>query len=183
MFVNRDFSDDFGGFLKSLGFVGLKLRGQVDADEVSSYRLNGVAVAGVNGWTIAYNSPDMFGSGIIPDREEPPFKGLWLDLVEKQLVELSKGSKVFGFLMEGSTGTYGISWHVDGRRKRQLLHLHQEVVIDEGKPLDYERPALSQVSMAEYETVILDIAGSIVSWDDLDTVEFKVFAYKRAPGE
>jgi hypothetical protein len=94
-----------------------------------------------------YNSPDMFGSGILPDADEPPFKGLWPDSVENRLRELSVGSQAFAFLLEGATRTYGLTWHVDGKRKRLFLHHHMKVVFDEGKPLDGETAALGSIDL------------------------------------
>jgi len=177
--VNRDASDDPDGFLERLGFAGLELRGPVDADEAGSIRLDGVAIACHNGWTAVYNSPDMFGSGLLPDAAKPPFKGLWPEAVENRLLELSVGSKAFGFLLEGSTGTYGVTWHVNGKRKRLFLHHHMKVVFDEGKPLDAEKPPLARVSQALLEMAILSLAHYLT--EDFD-VEFQAYDYRSPPG-
>jgi hypothetical protein len=183
LFINRDASDDLHGFLEHLGFVGLELRGPVDEDEAGSIHLNGVAIACHNGWTIVYNTPDMFGSGILCDLNKPPWRSLWPKPVEKRLVDLSAGSKIVGFLLEGATGTYGFAWHVGGRRLRLFLHHKSEVVFDEGKPLKGERPPLAKVPIHELEGAILRLTFSLAPLSHPPfELEFHAYDYACPPG-
>lgn len=179
IFVNRDASDDLDGFLERLGFSGLELRGPVDADDAGSMRLDGVAIACHNGWTVVYNSPDMFGSGVLPDLDDPPWASLWPDPVEKRLLELSVGSKVLSYLMEGSTGTYGLAWYVGGKRLRLFLHHHQKVVFDEGK-LPAEKPAFAKVPAFQLEMAFMRLAHQLAG--DLFDAEFQAYDYASPPG-
>jgi hypothetical protein len=180
IFANRDASDDPVSFLERLGFSGLELRGPVDADEAGSINLDGVAIACHNGWTVVYNTPDMFGSGSLPDLDAPPQNGLWPKPVEKRLIQLSLESDVLSYLMEGSTGTYGLAWYVGGKRLRLFLHHHQKVVFDEGKPLDSERPPFAKVPQFQLEMVFMMLAHHLVG--DLFDAEFQAYDYTSPPG-
>lgn len=180
--IQQDLTRDAAGLLKRLGFVGLEPQDRIGLEEATRLSLDAVAinVKPVNGWTAIFNSPDFFGSGYLPDEDNAD--AVWVETVERELVQLSARGKVFGFIMEGSTGTYAITLHERGKRRRAFLHLHRRVVIDEGSPLSGESPAFSRRGMGELETAILKLADVVcLPFFDLESTEFQVYTYDQCP--
>lgn len=180
--IQQDLTAEGPRLLERLGFAGLQPQDEISLDEATSRSLDAVAIsmAPVKGWTAVFNCPDMFGSGAIPDEGEA--SSVWVDGVENQLVELSRCGSVYGFLVEGMTGTYGFTVHQKGKRIRTYLHVHQQIVIDEGKPLRGEHPGIAEGDMGALETAVLNYSELLgLPFFDLEAVAFQVYTYSKCP--
>jgi hypothetical protein len=180
--IHRDFSANVPGFLENLGFDKPERQGTVDWETATSWQLDGVAVTCVDGWTVVFNSPDMFGRGELADDAQPPAEGLWTPAVERRLAALSVGSKVFAFLLEGGWGTYGFTWHLDGQRRRLFAYHREKVVFDEGATLGAERPRITEVRLHLIESAILGLVEPLcLAWERLEC-DFAKYKYRLFRG-
>ena len=180
LYINRDYSQVLPGLLCQLGFEAPQLRCHVDLDDATSFRRqpDAVATACVDGWTIMFNQPDMFGAGSLPDAAVSPKHTIWPDRFEQCLRTLSRRSRVFGFIAEGSTGTYGFTFHEDGSLLRAFLHHHSHISLNVGPPLPQEDGM--SYKLIDLETTILSLANTQLPWDALELIEFEAYAYRSS---
>ena len=80
-----------------------------------------IAVGYLNGWTVMWGRPILCN-----DFDDPKFAAL------------SSGAKLLYFVAEGTSGTYGFSWYVDGVKIRQWIEQEGEILIDAGTLLPEE---------------------------------------------
>jgi hypothetical protein len=120
-----------------LGCSGLRQVGEVDGDEAGSLHLGGKAVGVVDGWTLIWDPMMFLGEG--PEVAVPP--GLWPRQVEEALVHWSQRTRIYSFLTEGSSGTYGFAWYANGTRRRLCLRRQGTLVLEDGSVLPEERDA------------------------------------------
>jgi hypothetical protein len=182
IFIQRELGDGIPDFLNRLGFVGIRERGSVSFDDATSYRLDGIAVANIDGWTIAFDSPGMFGAGHLPDLPDITEAKIWPERLEGQLASMSKDGKSLAFLLEGSTGTYGLAAFVNGECVRTFLHHHQKIRLNAGVPIAGEDPPLENVPLHEYEMAIFNVTDQFcLPFDRFAEATYLAFDYESGP--
>jgi hypothetical protein len=171
LLIKDDIADTPEECFARLGLMPLQFDEFVDFDEAVSLELVGKAYAYIEGWHVIFDpmlffdldeNPTADGSGFVPDA------------IESGIAKSGLNSIVF--LLEGSSGTYGISQYVDGRIVRCLLVQEDEILQNEGTPLPFEQMLLAE-SQGDYEQFILMFAQKLaLNFDKLQNQQFRVYS-------
>jgi hypothetical protein len=161
--------------LADLGFPGLREVAQVNGDEAGSINLEGRAIGVVSGWTLVWD-PVMF----IPDdpvqAKEVFSESLWVPAVDRALARMSASSRIYSFVTEGTSGTHGFAWYVQGTRRRLRLCGEGVTLLEDGAPLPEELTATSDEPDEEQQLFVLMKLLTGVSVAEAYPVMFRVFA-------
>jgi hypothetical protein len=123
--------------LADLGLPGKRDVGVVSGDQAGASDLQGRAIGVVQGWTVVWD-PMMFIPDGLDDFEGLFETGIWCAAVEQGLLTLSQRSRVYSFVVEGSSDSHGFAWYVNGRRRRLWLSQEGSFVMQEGPRLAEE---------------------------------------------
>lgn len=137
------------------GILGLTLgaaKGEVSFDEASSSMVEGRAVGSSGGWILVFD-PMMFLSPTAPPDDFG--NSMWTAELESRMIQASERADVFGFLLEGASGTAGFSLYSRGERRRLLMTQEDQVVFDIGDVLDEEKVAFAEEDDTEQRVLIL----------------------------
>jgi hypothetical protein len=160
--------------LADLGLPGKRPVGVVSGDQAGASDLQGRAIGVVRGWTIVWD-PMMFIPDGLDDLEGMFETGIWSAAVEQGLLTLSQQSRVYSFVVEGSSDSHGFAWYVKGQRRRLWLSQEGSVVMEEGPRLAEEAAAAEEPD-GEQRMFVLMKALTGVSIADADSASYRVFA-------
>lgn len=99
---------------------------------------------------------------------------MWLPTIEKGLELCSVGSKAFGFIMSGVSGTYGMTIYDDGKIIRCRLIQEGETVIDFGSPSAEEMETFLDGSDEE-ERVFTLLEKFGLPFGKLESIKFNLY--------
>ena len=109
----------------------------------------GVAIGAVDSWSLIFGSSLYMPMADSQMRELPMGPGFWNVKVQESLSKLTeKGAKIFGFIAEGASMTYGFEWYQHGLQRRHL-EVDGDELINEGHPLPGEEEAFEQAEDEE----------------------------------
>jgi hypothetical protein len=155
--IKSDFSDDYEGLFEQLGLKGGEAGGAVSFDDAASLFNEGVAIGTVNGWTALFGSMVLF---MIDD---------------KGLAKISKKANVFQMILEGTSGTAGFTWWVNGKAIRNWMRQDDKLIKNEGKPLPEEKKAFAK---NDDEQAVLQLLMSLtLPLKDLQGIEYKTYSF------
>lgn len=161
--------------LADLGLPGKRDVRAVSGDQAGASDLEGRAIGAVGGWTVVWDAMMFIPDGL-EDLEGMFETGIWSASVETALLRLSQRSRVYSFVVEGSSGSYGFAWYVKGQRRRLWLSQEGSVVLEDGPPLSEEAPAAQEEPDGEQRMFVLMRALTGVSIADADAASYRVFA-------
>jgi len=161
--------------LADLGLPGKRDVGAVSGDDAGASDLEGRAIAAVAGWTVVWD-PMMFVPDELDDLEGMFETGLWAAGVESALLRLSHSSRIYSFVVEGSSDTYGFTWHVGGVRRRLWVSQSGAVALEDGSPLPEELAAAPEEPDEEQRMFLLMEKLTGVSIEMASTAEYRRFA-------
>ena len=180
--LDSDEPDSIPAFLTDLGFAAPRSGATVDGEYASSFELQAVAVASRDGWSLFFNSPDLFGSGELPELPKARQNRLWPASVEQALEEYSKRCWILSFLMESACNCYGFASYEHGQRHRfRLLH-HGNLRFDRGSPLSGERGIFRSPGGDDEESILILLGHLCPVFNDLLDSQFQVYTYLNPPG-
>ena len=157
---------------EDLGFPGLAEVSEVSGDEAGRSALQGRALGLVRGWTFVWD-PMMF---FVPGEHDGAFQSsIWSARLETALLVLSRDGRIYSFIAEGTSGTHGFAWYVQGQRKRLWLQQEGTLIMQHGEPLPEEVQAKSGEPDAEYLLFLMMEKLTGVSIGDVFSHQFKVF--------
>jgi len=157
---------------EDLGFPGLAEVSEVSGDEAGRSALQGRALGLVRGWTFVWD-PMMF---FVPGEHDGAFQSsIWSARLETALLVLSRDGRIYSFIAEGTSGTHGFAWYVQGQRKRLWLQQEGTLIMQHGGPLPEEVQAKSGEPDAEYLLFLMMEKLTGVSIGDVFSHQFKVF--------
>jgi hypothetical protein len=169
-------SDRAPHLLAELGFPGKTEIGVVGGDAAGSSDLRGRAIGLVGGWTVLWD-PMMFVPDGLDDLEGMFDVGIWARPVESALQRLSQASRIYLFIVEGSSDTYGFAWYFRGRRRRLWLSQSGAVVFEDGARLPEELAPVAEEPDNEQRMFLLMNKLTGVSIQDADAATYRLFAY------
>jgi hypothetical protein len=161
--------------LADLGLPGKQDVGAISGDQAGASDLQGRAIGLVRGWTVVWD-PMMFIPDGLDDLEGMFETGIWSAAVEQALLTLSQRSRVYSFVVEGSSDSHGFAWYVSGRRRRLWLSQEGSVAMEEGPRLAEEAAATAEEPDGEQRMFVLMKALTGVSIGDADAASYRVFA-------
>jgi hypothetical protein len=167
--IERALATDPAAVIRSLGLGGKDTGRTVSGEEASSSSLSGRAVGTVGGWTLVWDPMLLMGD----DPSGAFGEGMFPAALEAKLAALSNRGRVFAFLMEGASGTYGYGLYAGGRRVRCWLSQEGSPVLDEGAPLPGES-GFAHADDGEGRVLGMLEAITGVSLDDMLEVRFTV---------
>ena len=177
--LNTELGPDVPEFLSAIGFINPEPGEIISGEDASSHLLEAVAAVSQSGWTLIFNSPEMFGTPITDESGTSPLDQLWPDSVDQVLADTSRTCRVFSFLMEGFTHSYGFADYDGGQRRRQFVHAQGRVQVDEGAPLPGETES-SPLKTLEFK--IFEVAERCCpEFNELLDASYKVCTYSAAP--
>lgn len=113
----------------------------------------------------------------VPEHPDGLFEdSIWSAQLDAALARLSRSSRVYSFLTEGTSGTHGFSWYVGGARRRLWLWQAGSLVMEMGAPLQEEDDAAAEDPDGEQMLFALMEKLTGVFLDDVLAQRFSVFA-------
>ena len=153
--IHSEFGRDLDQVFQAIGLEPIEIDSEVAFDEVASSSNDGIGVGFVDGWTALFGGLSMYA------------------IDSDNLAAISQQFEVFEMMLEGSSGTAGFSWYQHGEKVREYLIQADEVIKDEGEPLDIEQEAFRG---GDSEDAILDLMTKLtVPYNKLDTTNFTLF--------
>lgn len=135
-----------------LGIKSGKAKGTISFDEAGTSMIEGRAIGVSGDWMMIFD-PMMF---ITPTSELEDFGNtMWDRHFEKRLIQASKKADIFGFILEGTSGTAGFSFYSQGTCKRVLLVQEDQIVVEVGSPIQEEKAVFEEETDSEQRVLLL----------------------------
>lgn len=133
--------------LNILGLLGTKSDdGTLIGEALSFTDKNCLALTSIGHWNFIFGSSLFMPMTDIQNVLIPDGPGFWNILIQRNLDQLSlRGAKIFGFIAEGASMTYGFEWY-DNYLRRRYLEVDGDCLIEEGERLIHEDAALNESS-------------------------------------
>lgn len=169
--LHRDFSNQIDKLQTDLGIILDKPLQTISWEKATSSSTAGKSIGVGDGWTIVCDR-SMFLDSIAFESHEPD--RMWLPTIERGLEFCSTGSKAFGFIMSGVSGTYGMTIYDDGKLSRCRLIQEGETIINIGSPSKEEIEIFQKESDEERRVfLLLDKFG--LSLNNLENIKFTLY--------
>ncbi|MFO0941915.1 MAG: hypothetical protein U0930_14285 [Pirellulales bacterium] len=153
--IHSDFDQDFDQLFERLDLNPFEMDSEVEFDSVASSSNDGIGVSFIDGWTVLFGGFAMYS------------------IASENLAAISEQFDIFEMMLEGSSDTAGFSWYQVGAKIREYLIQADEVIKDEGEPLDIEQLAFAS---GDAEQAILQIMTNLtLPFDKLESARFTLF--------
>jgi hypothetical protein len=150
--IDKDFSKNAPALFHTLGFPKAEFAETISFDDATALSASGKAIGFRDGWTV------LLDAFLFLDQQElslPEQNALWPPAVENGLLRVSTEARTFGFMIAGTSSTFGFECHLEGEKIRCRLIQGSRLVFDHGKPLPHELDIFAAQPNEEYRVLRL----------------------------